>query len=450
MIRSLLLAAAAAAGPLLFCPAPAAAQTFAVTNARIHTAGAAGDIENGTIVVRDGRIAAVGANVQVPSGARVIDAQGRPVTPGIVATNSTLSVAEVNALDETNDFASASPNVSAAFDVQYGVNPDSVVIPVARLGGITRAIVTPSLTSRGDGHGHDDFAGGDVGERNESLFGGQAAVIHLGRGPGIVVKPNVAMVTAFGEQGADFVGGSRGAAIVALNNALDDVRHYQRNRAAFERAATRQYALSRADLEALIPVVEGRMPLVVSVSSASDIRQILKLARERNLKIIIESGEEAWLVADELARANVPVILNPLTDLPDRFETQGSTLENAARLQRAGVLVAIAGDRTGHYARQTRFNAGNAVANGMPWNEALKAITINPARIYGVADRFGSLETGKEADLVIWNGDPFEPMTQPAAVFIRGEEQPLTSRQIELRDRYMNRGPMPPAYSSSR
>jgi imidazolonepropionase-like amidohydrolase len=444
MIRSLLLGAAAAAA----LSGAAYAQTFAVTNARIHTAGPAGDIESGTVVVRDGRIAAVGANVQVPSGARVIDAQGRVVTPGIVVPNTTLSVAEVNSLDQTNDFASSSPNVSAAFDVQYGVNPDSVVIPVARLGGVTRAIVTPSLTGRGDDHGHEDFAGGGGDERSESLFGGQAAVIHLGRGPNIVVKPNVAMVTAFGEEGAEFVGGSRGAAIVALNNALDDVRHYQRNRAAFDRAGTRDYALSRADLEALIPVVEGRMPLVVTVSSASDIRQVLKLARERNLKVIIESGEEAWLVADELARAGVPVILNPLTDLPDRFETQGATMENAARLQRAGVLVAIAGDRTGHYARQARYNAGNAVANGMPWAEALKAITINPARIYGVADRFGSLEPGKEADLVIWSGDPFEPLTQPAAVFIRGEEQPMTSRQIELRDRYMRRdGPMPPAYS---
>ena len=438
MIRSLLLGAAAAAA----FAGGALAQTFAVTNARIHTAGPAGEVESGTVLVRDGKIAAVGASVQVPSGARVIDAQGRIVTPGIVVANTTLSVSEINALEQTSDFESASPNFSAAFDVQYGINADSVVIPVARLGGVTRAIVTPSLGSGGDG---PDSGGG---ERNESLFGGQAAVIHLGRGPDILVKANVAMITALGDQGADRVGGSRGSAIVALNSAFDDVRHYQRNRAAYERAETRDYALSRADLEALIPVVEGRMPLVVSVSRASDILQILKIARERNLKIILESGEEAWLVAKEIAAARVPVILNPLADLPDRFETQGSTLENAARLHRAGVLVAIAGDRTGHYARQARYNAGNAVANGMPWAEALKAITINPARIYGVGDRFGSIEPGKDADLVIWNGDPFEPMTQPVAVMIRGEQMPMTSRQIELRDRYMRRDPnVPPAYS---
>jgi imidazolonepropionase-like amidohydrolase len=324
-----------------------------------------------------------------------------------------------------------------------------VVIPVARLGGVTRAIVTPSLTNRGDGHNHgsDDFAGGEAGERIESLFGGQAAVIHLGRGPDIVVKPNVAMISAFGDMGADFVGGSRGAAIVALNNALDDARDYSRNRAAFNRAETRAYSLSRADLEALIPVVEGRMPLVVEVSRASDILQVLKLARDRNIKLILDSGEEAWLVADQIAAARVPVILNPLADLPSRFETQGSTLENAARLHRAGVLVAIAGDRTGHYARQARYNAGNAVANGLPWAEALKTITINPARIYGVGDRFGSIEAGKEADLVIWDGDPLEPMTRAQQVFIKGEAMPMTSRQTELRDRYMGQpGPMPRAY----
>ena len=446
MIRPLFLAAAAS----LALAAPAAAQTFAITNARIHTAGPAGEISSGTLFVRDGKVAAVGANVNVPAGVRTIDAQGRIVTPGIVVPNSTLSVSEVNSLNQTGDFSSESPSISASFDIQYGINPDSVVIPVARLGGVTRAIVTPSHTGGGnDAHGHDDFAG-DVSSDDapRSLFAGQAAVIHLGHGVSdLVVKAKVAQVAPFGEFGASIVGGSRGSAIVALNQALDDVRAYQRNRAAFDRGESRAYALSRGDLEALIPVVEGRMPLMISVSSASDIRQVLKLARERNLKIILDAGEEAWLVADQIAAAGVPVIVDPLADLPSRFETQGSTLENAARLQRAGVLIAIAGDRTGHYARQARYNAGNAVANGLPWNEALKAITINPARIYGVGDRFGSLEVGKEADVVIWNGDPFEPMTQPVAVYIRGVEQPMTSRQIELRNRYMTRDPnVPPGY----
>ena len=437
-MRRLLLTAAALAAFAL----PAAAQDFAVTNARLMTAGPAGEIASGTVVVRGGRITAVGANAPVPSGMRTVDAGGRIVTPGLVSTNSTLSVSEIEQYGETNDFSSTSANVTAAYDVQYGVNPASVVIPVARLGGITRAIVTPELG--GGGNGPD---GGRGGATRDRLFGGQAAVIHLGQGPDLLVRAGVAQVAPLGDAGAASVGGSRGSNVSALLAALDDVRAYQRNRAAFERGESRELGLSRADLEALIPVVEGRMPLLVSVSRASDILQVLKIARDRKLRIILESGEEAHMVARQLAEARVPVILNPTADLPSRFENQGVSLENAARLQRAGVLVAIAGDRTGHYARQTRYNAGIAVTNGLPMNEALKAITINPATIYGVADRFGSLEVGKDGDLVIWDGDPFEPMTQPVAVVVRGVEMPLRSRQLDLRDRYM-RGEqaMPPGY----
>jgi imidazolonepropionase-like amidohydrolase len=447
-MRRLLLTAALAA-----FAAPVAAQDIAVTNARLMTAGPAGEIASGTVVVRGGRITAVGPNAPVPAGMRTIDAGGRIVTPGLVSTNSTLSVSEIEQYGALNDVSSASPAITAAFDIQYGVNPASAVIPVARLGGITRAIITPVPSGgneNGEGHAHDMAgpASGGFGENNQSLFGGTVAAIHLGAHTmDIVVKPNIAMVAAMGDEGAALVGGSRGAAVATLKATLDAVRSYQRNPGAFDRGETRDFGLSRADLEALIPVVQGRMPLVVSVSRASDIRNILKVARDERIRIIIEAGEEAHLVARELAAANVPVILNPTADLPSRFETQGVSLENAARLQRAGVLVAIAGDRTGHYARQTRYNAGIAVTNGLPMAEALKAITINPARIYGVDDRFGSLEVGKDGDFVIWDGDPFEPLTQPTAVVIQGRSQPMRSRQLDLRDRYMGADPtMPRAY----
>ena len=443
-MRALLLTAALAAFAL-----PAAAQDIAVTNARLMTSGPAGEIASGTVVVRGGRITAVGPNAPVPAGMRTIDAGGRIVTPGLVSTGSTLSVSEIEQYGELNDVSSASPAVTAAFDIQYGVNPASVAIPVARLGGITRAIITPSPSGGVENHIHD-MAGaeGSFSQNNQSLFGGTAAAIHLGAHTSdIVVNANIAQVAALGDEGARLVGGSRGAAAATLKATLDAVRAYQRNPAAYERGETREFGLSRMDLEALIPVVQGRMPLVVSVSRASDIRNILKLAREERLRLILESGEEAHLVARELAAANVPVILNPTADLPSRFETQGVSIENAARLQRAGVIVAIAGDRTGHYARQTRYNAGIAVTNGLPMAEALKAITINPARIFGVDDRFGSLEVGKDGDLVVWDGDPFEPMSQPTAVVIQGREQPMRSRQLDLRDRYMGADPtMPRAY----
>jgi imidazolonepropionase-like amidohydrolase len=224
------------------------------------------------------------------------------------------------------------------------------------------------------------------------------------------------------------------------------VRFYMRNKQGFDRGDSRDLGLSRADLEALIPVVEGRMPLLVRVDRASDIRQVLKVAREDRLKVIIDGGAEAWMLAGEIASAGVPVIINPLTNLPGNFERRAATLENAARLQAAGVVFAIQGNGGGHRARETRFNAGNAVANGLSYDAAVKAITVNPARIFGMSDRVGTLEAGKEADVVVWDGDPLEPMTRPVAIFVRGAQQPMTSRQTELRDRYLRPTDYPPAY----
>jgi imidazolonepropionase-like amidohydrolase len=256
------------------------------------------------------------------------------------------------------------------------------------------------------------------------------------------------MVVPFGQAGAGAAGGARGAEIVALKAALQDVRDYMKNRAAYDRAGYRDLALSKADLEALIPVVQGKMPIIARVHRASDIRAVLKLAREEGFKVILSGAEEGWLVADDIARAGVPVLLNPLNDRPESFEMLAATMENATRLQAAGVMVAIESAGGAHRARETRYNAGNAVAHGMPYAAALAAVTINPAKIFGVADRTGSLEAGKDADLVIWTGDPFEPLSQATAVFIHGQQQPMTSRQLELRDRYRDLGrPLPPAYT---
>lgn len=441
-----------AAAILVFAATPAAAETVAIINARILTAGPQGEIANGTVVITDSRIAAVGANVRPPAGARIIDAQGGVVTPGFFATGSQLGGVEVGALG--NDLQVNNPDISAAFDVQYGLDPASTLLPVARLGGITRAVVMPEANRGGNnGHRHDDgqadFAGSGPESVSHALFAGQAAVIQLG-GMELLVKPKVGMVVPFGDAGARIAGGARGAQVVALKALFADVRDYARNRDAVRRGAYREMSLSMADLEALIPVVEGRMPIIAQVHKAADIRALLKLAREEGVKLIIEGGEEAWMVAAELAAARVPVLLYPQTNLPGSFEQLNATLENAARLERAGVTVVIeAAEGGSHRARETRYNAGIAVANGMTYEGALKAITLNPANVFGVGDRVGSLEVGKDADVVIWNGDPFEPLTQPTAVFIRGQQHPLTSRGIELARRYreLNRA-LPPAYSN--
>jgi imidazolonepropionase-like amidohydrolase len=431
--------------------APAAAETVAVTNARILTAGPAGEIARGTIVLQDGKIAAVGPAAQVPAGARVIDAQGGVVTPGFIAPNALLGAVEVRSLGD--DLAVNNPEIGASFDVQYALNPASTLIPVARLAGITRAIVVPLSAGGGGGSFHDDdgeevmTAGDGGGSKSSALFAGQAAAIHLAEGPEILMKPKVGMVVPFGDGGANVAGGARGAEIIALKSAFRDVRDYMRNRAAYDRAGVRDLALSKSDLEALIPVVEGRMPVIALVHKASDIRAVLKFAREEKIKLILSGVEEGWMVAADIAAAGVPVILDPLSDRPESFQVLGSTLENAARLNAAGVTVSLEGTGGAHRVRELRYNAGNAVAYGMPYQAALAAVTINTARIFGVADRVGSLEPGKDADLVIWTGDPFEPLSQPKAVFIAGKAQPMTSRQIELRDRYKDlSGPYPVAY----
>ena len=429
----------------------ARAETVAITHARILTAGPAGEIADGTVVIRDGKIAAVGANAAAPSGARVIDGTGRTVAPGFFATNSSLGSVEINSLG--NDLSVDNPEIGAAFDIQYTLNPQSILLPVARLGGLTSAVVMPKpARGRRGGDEEDDASAYTAGPGGEShshaLFAGQPAVIHLSSGEDIVTRPKVGMVVPFGQAGAGVAGGARGAEIVALKAALQDVRDYMKNKAAYDRAAYRDLPLSKADLEALIPVVQGKMPIIADVHRASDIRAVLKLAREEGFRVILDGAEEGWMVAGEIARAGVPVLLNPLNDRPESYEMLASTMDNAARLQAAGVTVALESEGGDYRARETRYDAGNAVAHGMPYGAALAAVTINPARIFGVAERTGSLEPGKDADLVIWTGDPFEPLSQPTAVFIRGEAQPMTSRQLELRDRYkdLNR-PLPPGYT---
>lgn len=443
-MRRLILSAVAA----LSLATPALAQTVAITNGRILTG--AGVIERGTVVIENGRIAAVGPNVATPSGAEVIDASGQVVAPGFVAVDSGLGASEVSAVGATNDLRQSSNTLSAAFDLSYGLDPWSVTLPVARLGGITRAIVVPNHPGSSGGHVHElETAGaGEGGYHDPGLFAGQAAVIHLARGTDILVQPRVAMVAPFGAAGAQVAGGARGAEFTLFKETLDEVRLYARNRAAYDRGDLRPLSLSHADLEALIPVAEGRMPLIVTVHRAQDIRQVLRLAAEEDVEVILDGAEEGWLVAGEIAAAGVPVLLNPLSNLPSSFEVRAATMENAARLHAAGVLIAIKGNEGSvHRAREARYNAGNAVANGLPYEAAIAALTANPARIFGMESRFGRLAVGQEADVVVWSGDPLEPLSQPTAIFIRGQAQPLAARNLELRDRYRPaERAWPPAY----
>lgn len=407
--------------------APVGGQTIAITGGRILPVSSA-PIERGTVLIRDGRITAVGADVAIPSDAQRVDATGKIVTPGLFNAATQLSVVDIGAVAATrNVSARGRDGIAAAFTVWDGLNPASVLLPPARAAGITTVVIAP----RG------------------GLISGQAAVLHLVEGDAaeMVMRSPVAMVGQIGspqQMGAQ----SRGELMLKLREVLDDARTYSRRKADFERAQTRQFAASRLDLEALLPVLDGRVPLLLDADRASDIESALKLARDYNLKLIISGGAEAWIVADKIAAAHVPVLTGAMNNIPISFSSLGTRQENAGLLRRAGVTVMIignagGGDEDAFNVRNVRFEAGNAVAYGMTRDDALRAITLTPAEVFGVADRVGSLQAGKDADVVVWSGDPFEFASQPEHVFIRGREVHAATRQDLLEQRYKT---LPPNY----
>lgn len=402
----------------------AAPQTYAIVNGVVHTMGPDGVIKEATVLIEGDRIIAVGRDIEIPEGAEIVDAAGKVVTPGLMSPLSYLGLVEVGAVEGTNDMTTTSDRFTAAHSVADAINPRSTLIPVNRIEGVTRAVSAPRV--------------------GNSLLGGRSAVINLGSVDDFIVQRHAAMHAAFGEPGAERAGGSRGAAMLALREAFEDARDFARNRDAFDRAARRDYVLSRLDLEALQPVLAGDMPLIVSVDRASDIEAMLRLADDYDLELVIEGGSEAWMVAEQLAAANVPVILNPYQNLPSNFERIGSTLQNAAALHAAGVLIAF-GSGDAHNARNITQYAGNAVANGLPWTAALEAVTVNPAKIYGV-ENFGRLQQGYAADVVVWDGDPLEVTTFADRVFIGGRDIPMESRQTLLRERYSDQEKRPQIY----
>lgn len=410
--------------------APAAAATIAITGGTVATAVGETVILNGTVIIRDGRIVAVGAGLAVPAGASIIDATGRYVTPGIVSAMSNLGIVEVAAVNPTNDTSARGTPFSAAIDVAPAINPRATPIAINRLGGVTRAVVGPE-------------AAGEI-------FGGQGAIISLAASGDTLVRPRAFQFIELGEAGALVAGGSRPAAWLNLRNGLAEAQRYARNPAAFDSGRDRGSLIKRIDAAALVAVVEGREPAVIHVERASDIVAVLGLRSEfPRLRIILIGAREGWMVADRIAAAKVPVVTLTLFDLPDQFETLASTRSNVGRLVAAGVTVGLGtvGGDSGAQPRNLPYLAGNAVAQarvpggvGLTRGEALATITRAPAVIFGMTD-VGTLEVGKRGDVVVWDGDPFELTSAPVAVLIDGVPQPMTSRQTQLRDRYRDLTP---------
>lgn len=281
------------------------------------------------------------------------------------------------------------------------------------------------------------------------MLSGLAAIVNLGDKDALD-KRSAAMVVSLGERGSNFANGTRTGAWLVLRNALDEARDYRDHKDDFERGMRREYQHSMADLEALQGVLAARTPLLVSIDRASDIETLISLTTEYRLKAIIVGGAEAWMLADKLANAGISIILQVTDNLPGSFDQINSRRGDAKILADAGVQFALSdGQSQTHNARNITQSAGNAVADGLDWDAALRAVTLTPAEMYGVAAQVGSIETGKAADIVIWPADPFELTTYADQVLIKGIVIPMQSRQTMLRDRYLQMdSEKPPAYRS--
>jgi Amidohydrolase family len=389
-----------------------------IRDATVHTMSAAGVLEHTDIVISDGRIADIGHGLHAPAGAEIIDAAGRPVTPGLFGGLGHLGIEEIGLEPTVDDYSLKLGTMRPEFDVTPAFNPQSVVLGVNRLGGVTFAMLAPSAEAGGKD------AGG-------TIIAGQGSVARL---DGTIVPTSRALFIDVGGDASALSGGSRAAQFMLLQQAFTEVRSPK------SLLSNDQRLLTPGGRQALLGYIAGAGPIVFDVDRASDIRQVIAFAQREKLRVAIKGGTEAWRVAAELAAAQIPVILNPLNDLPENFDSVGATLENAARLNRAGVEIAFTfDDPAPHNIRRLRQAAGIAVVHGLPWEAALAALTRNPAEIFGVATGNGSLERGRPADLVLWSGDPLEVTSLADRVFIEGVSQTMQSRQTALRDRYLQK-----------
>jgi imidazolonepropionase-like amidohydrolase len=399
---------------LLFASAGAQAETIAIVHAKAWTLTADAPLGDATIVMADERIVSVVPGGPTPAGARVIDARGRPVTPGLMHAASQLGLVEVGAAAETVDHTAKTPQApGASFDVQYAINPNSAQIRLARADGLTRAVSHPSGSAT-------------------PTFDGVGVLLRLVERGELREKTQVGVFATIGNRSAMSSVGSRAAQWQLLRTALDTAK-------ANLAAAASPTTTRPPETLTLEPVLTRKTPLAINTHRASDLQQAAKLARDYAIRVVVIGAAEAWQVAGELAAAHVAVILNPMSNLPWSFDELGARLDNAALLRKAGVVIAMSlgGVQSYNAGASLREGAGLAVANGLPYVEGLRSIITSPAIIWGASERYGTLETGKDADVVLWDGDPLEPSSLPVMVFVQGREASLVTHQSELRDRYL-------------
>lgn len=398
--------------------------TFALTNASIETV-TKGVINNGIVVISNGKIEAVGTNVQIPKGAEVIDCKGSWIYPGMIESGSKIGLMEFGQYAQATDVSELG-DVVPQMRALTAINPNSVAIPINRISGVTTALSVPQ------------------GE----LFCGTAALVNLhGYTPdqmfmgfeGVVLNfPRMGRRGFFDRRTDEEIKKANEKAVQRMNDVWDRaVQYYKID------SATNGKGEYYPEMQALLPVVKGEMSLIIEVNIAKDIQSALKWVKERKIKKAILSGmAEGWRVADEIAKANLPVLAGPVLELPTRdYDRYDKAYANAGILKKAGVKVALKTDDSNLNYRNLPYHAGFAVAYGMSREDALKAITIVPAEIFGVADKLGSIEQGKHATLFVCTGDPFETKTQVSHVFIDGWQMPMVSRQTQLYEEFLQRDP---------
>jgi imidazolonepropionase-like amidohydrolase len=428
---------------LYFAFAPAtqaqsqAATTYAITHAKIFTlTGPA--MEDGTLLIRDGKIAAVGANVTVPGDAQVIDAKGLQIYPGLFDPITQMGIREIGAVSATVDSTETgayNPDVVAA----EAVLPSSEHIPVTRAAGITEVLAVPA-------------SGGFDSSGSDGVLGGQASAIHLAGWTinDMLIKKSVAMVLnwpAIPEETFDLSTFSRkpkpfkeakeeyDKQVNELTEWLDRARHYA---LAMGHGGPADYQRD-LKLEALVPVTRGELPVLVFADHAREIRAAVEFCDKQKLKMILAGGADAYKVKDLLRSKNVPVILRPILTAPlEEDDAYDRLLTQPAELASAGVKFAF-GSFDNSFARRLGQQAANAVAYGLPYEEALKAVTLYPAQIFGLADQVGTLETGKVANLIVTTGDPLELTSEVKFLFIKGQQTSLNNKHLALYEKYLNR-----------
>lgn len=392
-----------------------------------------GVIDHGVLVMSNGKITAIGAQASIPKDARVIDVTGMTIYPGLIDSESNLGLTEISAEDMTNDLSEPSEEIMPHMHVYDAFHAESELIPVTRLNGITNAIVAPD---------------------NKDTLPGQDSFVQLaGRSANdMLLIRDIAMPLNFtGDQRRNVprdkrkFPSTRMGMAAQLRQAFLDAQDYGQHWADYDKKKSegsndkdkKPPTQPKRDLklEALLPYLQGKKPIVLAAEEASDLETAVNLAREFNLKFVLNHISYSQPVLDYVASLKVPVIVGPIYDEPKPYERYDAVYSLPAQLSKRGVKIAFA-SYDAHNVRNLPYQAGFATAFGLPYDEALKAITLNPAEIWGVADQLGSLDVGKIANVVVANGDPLDVKTDVKQVFIGGQEVPMTSRQTRLRDQY--------------